>query len=181
MDTNNEKIIPVKDIPVPTKEETAAAEEKPAEDAPEETEEEKIQKAKEELRKTVKEGMEKQKALMKEANEAIASGKGRLKLESPIEVHDQVYTELVYDFTVLKGIEYTDAMGVDPNSDNAYRITQRQALALFAKAAAKQTDGLDMQDIQSEIGVTDALEGVQLATIFFNASTRAGRMRISKK
>lgn len=67
------------------------------------------------------------------------------------------------------------------NATGNYRITYRQALSLFAKAAAKQTDRLDMQDIVSQIGVTDAVEGVQLATLFFNASTRAGRLRISKR
>ena len=72
-------------------------------------------------------------------------------------------------------------MDSDVNANSTYKITYRQALALFAKAAAKQTDRLDMQDIISKIGVTDAVEGVQLATLFFNASTRAGRLRISKR
>ncbi|MBQ9407942.1 MAG: hypothetical protein IJU28_00930, partial [Clostridia bacterium] len=67
------------------------------------------------------------------------------------------------------------------NSSAYHRITYRQALSLFAKAAAKQTEGVDMEDIVSRIGVTDAVEGVQLATLFFTASTRAGRLRISKK
>ena len=50
-----------------------------------------------------------------------------------------------------------------------------------AKPGPKQTERLDMQDILSKIGVTDAVEATQLATLFFNASTRAGRLRISKK
>lgn len=142
---------------------------------------EELRKAREDLRKTIQERLEKERAILRDATEVIAEGKGRLKLEMPFTVGERTYEELIYDFMDLKGFEYADAMGTDPQADNAYRITQRQALALFAKAAAKQTDGLDMQDIQSELGITDAVEGVQLATLFFNASTRAGRMRISKK
>ena len=125
--------------------------------------------------------MEEAKARMKEANEAIGQGKGRLRLEKPFKSGDDEITELIYDFTEMTGVEYTDAMDSDQNAVGNYRITYRQALALFAKAAAKQTEGVDMQDILSKIGVTDAVEGVQLATLFFNASTRAGRLRISKK
>ena len=72
-------------------------------------------------------------------------------------------------------------MDSDPNAQQIYRITYRQALALFAKAASKQTDKIDMRDIIERMGMTDAVEAVQLATLFFSASTRAGRMRISKK
>lgn len=116
----------------------------------------------------------------KEASEAMANGRGRLKLETPIKSGDGEIDELKYDFTVLTGTEYADAMDSDMNAQQIYRITYRQALALFAKAAAKQTDGLDMRDIIERIGGTDAVEGVQLATLFFSASTRAGRLRISK-
>ena len=38
-----------------------------------------------------------------------------------------------------------------------------------------------MRDILERIGMTDALEGIQLAMLFFNSATRAGRMRILKK
>lgn len=117
----------------------------------------------------------------KEANEVISEGKGRLQLETPIISGEEEITELVYDFTELTGLDYTDAMDSDINAQQIYKITYRQGLALFAKAAAKQSDRLDMRDIIERIGATDALEGVQLATLFFTASTRAGRMRISKK
>ena len=140
-----------------------------------------IDQARKELQKTIQENLEKQREMIKEANAAIAEGKGKMRLETPINVHETEYTELEYDFTVLKGFEYTDAMDSDPNAMNSFNITKRQALALFAKAAAKQTDGLDMQDIVGEIGMTDSVEAVEIATLFFNASRRAGRMRISKK
>ena len=114
------------------------------------------------------------------ANEVMAEGKGRLRLETPIQSGDEEITELVYDFTALTGLEYADAMDSDANATQVFRITYRQGLALFAKAAAKQTNRLDMQDIISKIGMTDAQEGVQLAALFFNASARAARRRISK-
>ena len=130
----------------------------------------------EQLRKTLQETREK----LKESDEARASGKGKLTLETPITSSDTEITELAYDFTALTGMEYADAMDLDQTAGQIYRITYRQGLALFAQAAAKQTDGLDMRDIMERIGVTDAVEGVQLATLFFSASTRAGRLRISK-
>lgn len=138
-------------------------------------------KAIEELRKKYKEQIEERKAKNKEAQAAMSEGKGRLKLETPIRAGDEEIEELIYDFNELTGIEYTDAMDSDINAQQIYRITYRQALALFAKAAAKQTEKVDTRDIIERIGMTDAVEAVQLATLFFSASTRAGRLRISKR
>lgn len=146
----------------------------------EETPEERKKKV-EEIEKTLKEQIEVRKAKSKEATEAMAAGKGRLTLETPILAGDEEISELAYDFTELTGMEYTDAMDSDPNAQQIYRITYRQGLALFAKAAAKQTDKVDMRDIIERMGMTDAVEAVQLATLFFSASTRAGRLRISKR
>lgn len=116
-----------------------------------------------------------------EAQEAMREGKGKLKLETPIRAGDTEITELEYDFNDMTGMEYADAMDSDPNAMQIFRITYRQGLALFATAAAKHTEAVDMRDIIERIGMTDAVEGVQLATLFFSASTRAGRLRISKK
>lgn len=138
-------------------------------------------KAIEELRKKYKEQIEERKAKSKEAQAAMSEGKGRLKLETPIRAGDEEIKELIYDFNELTGIEYTDAMDSDINAQQIYRITYRQALALFAKAAAKQTEKVDTRDIIERIGMTDAVEAIQLATLFFSASTRAGRLRISKR
>jgi len=129
----------------------------------------------------VKERIEEYARRSKEAQEVMQAGKGRLKLENPITVGDNVIEELAYDFTDMTGIEYTSSMDGDPNAVQAFKITYRQGLALFATAAAKHTEGLDSRDIIEGIGMTDAVEGVQLATLFFNAATRAGRLRISKK
>lgn len=117
----------------------------------------------------------------REAQEAMGSGRGILKLETPIKSGDQEITELPYDFNAITGLEYTEAMDTDAGASQIYRITYRQALALFARAAAKQSERLDMKDIVSRIGATDGVEAVQLATLFFTAATRAGQLRISKK
>ncbi len=142
--------------------------------------EDKAARAKELAEKLKAEAAER-KARAEAAAAAVAEGKGILTLETPIIVGEDEVTKLAYDFTKITGLEYADALDSSPNSLNVYSITTRQALALFATAAAKATPELDMKDIVENIGATDALEGVQLATLFFNASTRAGRMRISKK
>ena len=160
--------------------EQTGAEEKTKQPAAKEAE---PQQTREEMQEILKQRMEEVRKRAQEANEAMGQGKGRLSLETPIQSGDKEIKELVYDFTALTGMEYTDAMDNDMNANSSayHRITYRQALSLFAKAAAKQTEGVDMEDIVSRIGVTDAVEGVQLATLFFTASTRAGRLRISKK
>lgn len=135
----------------------------------------------EDLQEAAKRQIEEYREKTKIALEAIGEGKGRLKLETPIISGENEITELVYDFTEMTGLEYAAAMDNDANAQQIYRITYRQGLALFATAAAKQTEGVDMRDIMEGIGLTDAVEGVQLATSFFAASTRAGRLRITKK
>ena len=149
----------------------------------EKEEDEKLKKeeAVKEWQENFKKTMEERKEKSRLANEAMKEGKGRLKLEKPILAGDEEVEELIYDFTDLTGTEYADAMDSDMNAQQIYRITYRQALALFAKAAAKQTERVDSRDIVERIGMTDAVEAVQLATLFFSASTRAGRLRISKK
>ena len=144
------------------------------------TKEEREKKDKEALDKLRKQ-LEEQREKSRLANEAISEGKGRFHLETPIKGNDKDIDELEYDFTKLTGLEYTDAMDSDQSAMQIYRITYRQGLALFAAAVAKEMPEFDKRDIIERIGVTDAIEGVQLATLFFTASTRAGRMRISKR
>lgn len=135
----------------------------------------------EEVRENIKRRAEEVKAKTKEATEAVGQGKGRLTLETPIMAGEEEVTELIYDFTALTGMEYAEAMDSGAGSGQAFQITYRQGLALFAAAVAKQMAQLDRKDIVERIGVTDAVEGVQLATLFFNASARAAFLRISKK
>lgn len=147
-----------------------------ATEKPKNTGAENTQKAEEIVRKS----LEEIRAKSQESLEAMREGKGRFKLEQPITIGDRQISELAYDFTDLTGVEYTVAMDSDMNAREAFKITYRQSLALFAAAAAKHTEGVDSRDIIEKIGMTDAVEGVQLATSFFVASTRAGRLRISK-
>ena len=141
----------------------------------------------EERREALSRQLAEERARMKDALAAMSEGKGRLRLDSPIPCDsgdgESLIEELPYDFTALTGLEYTEAMDSDVNasSQQIFRITQRQALALFAKAAAKETARLDMQDILARIGAADTVAAVQLATLFFGASTRAGQKRISKR
>lgn len=98
--------------------------------------------------------------------------KGTLKLSKPIRAASEDITELHYDFTILTGWDYVDAMDSDTAAKNMFKITSKQALSLFAVAAAKKTDNVDAKDIKERIGVVDAAKAVQLATVFLVTSTK---------
>lgn len=115
------------------------------------------------------------------ATQAQIEGRGVLTLKTPIRAGGEDVTELTYDFNLITGAEYTDAMDSDPNAVQVFKITYRQALRLFATAAAKETPKVDARDIMERIGVADAEVGSQLAMVFFNLSARAGKLRISKR
>ncbi len=99
--------------------------------------------------------------------------KGTLKLSAPIRAKSQDVTELQYDFSKLTGWEYVEAMDADASARNIFKISQKQALCLFAAAAGKVTPDVDATDIRERIGAVDALRAVQLATVFLITSTRA--------
>jgi len=143
--------------------------------------EERKEPTSEEVNKVIGETVEEIRRRRKEATEAAKEGKGVLHLEVPIKSGDGEITDLSYDFTALTGMEYADAMDTDPFAARTDRASYRQSFALFAKAAAKQTPGLDMKDIMERMGGADAVEAAQLGSIFFLASARAGFLRISKK
>lgn len=116
-------------------------------------------------------------------------GKGKMTLAVPIRGRGKDISELHFDFTALTGWEYAEAMDADANTGNIFRISNRQALALFALSASKFTTvkndagederALDAIDIKQRLGAQDAVKAVQLATVFFSASTRAGNNRIT--
>lgn len=108
-------------------------------------------------------------------------GKGTLSLETLIRAGGKDVTALNYDFTAITGREYADAMDKDTGPTNAFRITNKQGLYLFACAAGKATKGIDATDIAERIGVGDAIKATQIATVFFVASTQAGNKRISNE
>lgn len=151
------------------------------EELTEEQKREEKKKKNAEIREKLKHEQEEMIRKANEAQKVIGQGKGRLELETPILAGDEEITELIYDFTVLTGMDYVSAMDSDMNAQQAFRITYRQALTLFAVSVEREMGKLDRHDILERMGMTDAIAASQLATIFFSASTRAGRMRISKK
>lgn len=107
--------------------------------------------------------------------------RGKMELTTPIQDGDDCVKELSWDFLALTGNEYADAMDRDPQPVNAFRISNIQALNLFAAAAGKATPKIDATDIRRGLGIMDAQKAAQLATVFFTASSRAGNNRISNE
>lgn len=105
-------------------------------------------------------------------------GKGKIALRKPIMSDNKPVEELTFDFTALTGREYVDALDSDPRAMNALHITSTQAFALFTKAAAKATGGIDEADIRDRMGAMDCVKATQLAAVFFSACSRAGNRRI---
>ena len=106
---------------------------------------------------------------------------GRMELTTPIEDGGNIVKELKWDFMALTGAEYCDALDRDTRAVNTFRLTNTQALNLFAAAAAKATGGLDAEDVRRGLSVRDTIKAAQLATIFFSASNRLGNLRIFGK
>lgn len=105
-------------------------------------------------------------------------GRGRMELRVPIQDGENICKELNWDFLALTGAEYVDALDRDARANNTFRITNVQALSLFAAAAAKATPGVDATDIRRGISIMDAQKATQLATVFFTASSRVGNRSI---
>ena len=115
-----------------------------------------------------------------EAAKAVRHGK--LTLAEPIMDGENEYNELEYDFGKLKGLELARALDFGDGPKDSFRLSDVQALNYFACAAAKcqKPGGLDATDIRERIGGMDAIKAIQLATVFFRASSRAGDRRLSK-
>jgi len=116
--------------------------------------------------------------------------RGKLTLMQPIRAAGLDITELRWNFRNLTGWEYADAMDCDASS-NAFHISTKQAIALFAASAAKETTvkdetgreihPLDAQDIRRRISIDDCMKAVQAASTFFYTSAHVGNKRISKE
>jgi len=105
--------------------------------------------------------------------------KGTLQLLKPIRANDKEHTELAFDFGALSGWDFINAMDSDlTGMSNAFRMTDRQALALFSAAVVKCTADIDAEDIKQRIGVEDCIKATQLAALFFTTSSQAGNLRI---
>ena len=105
--------------------------------------------------------------------------KGTLELAVPIRASSADVSVLHYDFTKLSGWEYVEAMDSDTASRNVFQVSKKQALALFAVAAAKQAPVddkggrlYDAKDIKERISLSDAQRAVQVATVFLVRSAQ---------
>lgn len=106
---------------------------------------------------------------------------GKFKLRKPIRDGEKVYDELQYDFQALSAWELAKAIDAGTTGQsNVFRITDTQALSLFAAAAAKATAGLDATDIRERMGAADGLAAMRVASIFFNAFSLEGSLRFTK-
>lgn len=111
---------------------------------------------------------------------AEVSSRGAIELYEPIKDGDREYTRLEYDFKALRGTEMADALDSDDGGrGDVFRLSRRQAIALFAAAAEKKTDGLFAKEIKERLGVVDALNAVRIASLFFLSTSRAGNYLIS--
>ena len=114
-----------------------------------------------------------------EAAELVS--KGKFTLKTPIHDGERVYEELYYDFNALTALELARAIDTGTSGKNdAFSVKDEQALALFAAAAAKATEGLDATDIRERMGAADGVAAIRVAAIFFNSSSLAGSMRFTK-
>ena len=106
--------------------------------------------------------------------------RGVLQLARPIRASDKDITELRFDFSKLTGWEFAQALDRDTSGKtNAFRLTQTQAIELFAAAAEKNTPDVDAEDIRRRMGIEDAIKATQLATSFFSFTSRAANQRIT--
>ena len=105
--------------------------------------------------------------------------KGTLKLMKPIRARSQDVTELQYDFCALTGEELMNVLDSDM-AGNMFAISNRQALALFAETAGSCNELVDSKDVIKRISGPDSVKAMQLAKLFYNASSQAGNKNISK-
>lgn len=116
--------------------------------------------------------------------------RGKLELLQPFRAYSQDVTEIEYDFCALTTEEVMDALDSVP-VNNLFAISNQQAMALFATTAGKcapkvdeekgSTRLYDAKDIRKRLGPADAVKAVQMAKLFYNASSQAGRKNSSKE
>ena len=115
--------------------------------------------------------VEEMKKLMQEQAEKLQAGE--LKLKKPIKGGGKELSVLKYDFSELTAWEYALALDSDNSAANSFRLTKKQAISLFAAAAAKKTEEVDAKDIKEQMGVHDGVQAANIATVFYVAASRA--------
>lgn len=112
--------------------------------------------------------------IKKTADELAAKlEKGEMKLLAPIRGGGKDIDVLKYDFTKLTAWEYAEALDSDAAAKDAFKMTKKQGIALFAAAVAKEMPELDARDVKERLGIKDGVQAVNLATVFFVSAQRA--------
>lgn len=106
---------------------------------------------------------------------------GVLPLKTPIQKNDKEYEKLKYDFSMITGWDYADAMDSDPRANNTFRISAKQALSLFALAVVRHSPEIPANAVKEQLSMEDSMNAIRLATSFFIASTRAASKRFMKE
>lgn len=132
-----------------------------------------------EKNKDAKEKQSKPKMTAEEIARMVA--KGEMRLAVPIRASGKDISALIYDFTKLTGWEFAQALDRDGSGKtDAFRLTQMQALELFAAAAAKMTPDIDAEDIRRRMSIEDAIKAAQVAVSFFSFTSQAANARITR-
>ncbi len=114
------------------------------------------------------------KEIKKTADELAAQlEKGEMKLLTPIRGGGKDIDTLKYDFTKLTAWEYAEALDSDAAAKDAFKMTKKQGISLFAAAVAKEMPELDARDVKERLGIKDGVQAVNLATVFFVSAQRA--------
>ena len=97
--------------------------------------------------------------IKKTADELAAKlEKGEMKLLTPIRGGGKDIDALKYDFTKLTAWEYAEALDSDAAAKDAFKMTKKQGIALFAAAVAKEMPELDARDACRIEGRFDLIE-----------------------
>lgn len=131
----------------------------------------------------VKEEAKREKTPLEELTELA---RGKMKLLFPLRANNVDYTELEYDYLAIGNGEYADAMDADrdPMSRNAFRVSVKQGLTLFAVAVDKAmfaTTGVDKTDVLERLSTPDTIRAAQLSSSFFANASRAGNLLSTSK
>ena len=102
--------------------------------------------------------------------------KGRLMLKKPLMINGEAVKELEFDFDALNAYAFDRCLSkkVDPEANNAYEITPKQAFELFCEAVCVKMPQMSAADIKAQIGPRDKLPAQQRAASFFNLVSREG-------
>lgn len=108
--------------------------------------------------------------------------KGKFSLKVPIRDGEKEYDTLIYDFDTLTAWELAKAIDAGATGrGESLSLSAASALAIFAAAAAKNTNGLDATDIRERMSAADSVAAMRVAQIFFRGSSLAGSLRFTKE